>query len=237
MFQNLRKKVNSVLPDIENMYLSSSNIATPSTSSPNKVLNQLGLLVSTQINSDHTKLLSTQWPHSDTINFNAGCKMLEHNEKHWEEIHAANESNAQKAELCDAMISKLNESIKKRCIDLNDINVSLEIIPNIVQTIENCSSIMIEINEKCTDVENQLFELEDLMEVLELQEKQLDRKFEMAMFKERKLGSIGCGQEHGRLQLTNYSFFIFVNLCAIHSQFRKGSTELSQRICSNGSRK
>lgn len=188
MFQNLRKKVNAVLPDIENMYLTSANIGTPSTSSPNKVLNQLGLLIPAPINSDHTKVLSTQWPHSDAINFNAGCKMLEHNEKHWEELHAANESNAQKAGLCDAMISKLNDSIKKRCIDLNDINVSLEIIPNIVQTIENCSSIMIEINDKCTEVENQLFELEDLMEVLEMQEKQLDRKFEMAMFKERKLG-------------------------------------------------
>lgn len=188
MFQNLRKKVNAVLPDIENMYLTSSNITAPSTSSPNKVLNQLGLLIPAPINSDHTKVLSTQWPHSDAINFNAGCKMLEHNEKHWEELHAVNESNAQKAELCDAMISKLNDSIRKRCIDLNDINVSLEIIPNIVQTIENCSSIMIEINDKCTEVENQLFELEDLMEVLEMQEKQLDRKFEMAMFKERKLG-------------------------------------------------
>lgn len=188
MFQNLRKKVNAVLPDIENMYLSSANIA-PSTSSPHKVLNQLGLLIPTPVNNtEQTKVLSTQWPHSNAINFNAGCKILERNEKNWEELHAANELNAQKAELCDKMISKLNESIKKRCIDLNDINVSLEIIPNIVQTIENCSTIMIEINDKCTEVEHQLFELEDLMEVLQLQEKQLDRKFEMAMFKERKLG-------------------------------------------------
>lgn len=187
MFQNLRKKVNAVLPDIENMYISSANLA-PSTSSPNKVLNQLGLLIPSPSNNDHTKVPSTQWQHSDAINFNAGCKLLERNEKHWEELHLANELNAKKAETCDAMISKLTDSIRKRCIDLSDINVSLEIIPNIVQTIENCSTIMIEINDKCTQVEHQLFELEDLMEVLELQEKQLDSKFEMAMFKERKLG-------------------------------------------------
>ncbi|XP_055318498.1 dysbindin protein homolog [Sitodiplosis mosellana] len=194
MFQNLRKKVNAVLPDIENMYLSSPTIA-PSASSPNKVLNHLGLLIpstsaSSSTSSDHTKITSTQWPNSDAINFGAGCELLDRNEKIWEELHAANESNAKKAETCDEMISNLTESIKKRCIDLSDINISLEIIPNIVQTIENCSTIMIEINDKCTEVENQLFELEDLMELLQLQEKQLDRKFEMAMFKERKLANL-----------------------------------------------
>lgn len=190
MFQNLRKKVNAVLPDIENMYLSGTNISpSASMSSPNKVLNHLGLLMPSTSTSEYSKCTSTQWQHSDAINFNAGCKMLERNEKIWEELHVANESNAKKAETCDTMISTLTDSIQKRCIDLSDINVSLEIIPNIVQTIENCSTIMIEINDKCTQVENQLFELEDLMEVLELQEKQLDSKFEMAMFKERKLGS------------------------------------------------
>lgn len=193
MFQNLRKKVNSVLPDIENMYLSSANIA-PNTSSPNKVLNHLGLLIpSTTVSSSVSidpRIASTQWQNSGEINFGAGCELLDRNEKIWEELHAANETNAKKAETCDELISDLTESIRKRCVDLSDINVSLEIIPNIVQTIENCSTIMIEINEKCTEVENQLFELEDLMELLQLQEKQLDSKFEMAMFKERKLGKL-----------------------------------------------
>lgn len=189
MFQNLRKRVNAVLPDIENMYLTTTNIA-PSTSSPNKVLNQLGLLIPSSSSNEHTKASSssTQWPLSDTINFSAGCKLLDRNEKNWEEIHLANELNAKKAETCDVLISKLSDTIKKRCIDLSDINVSLEIIPNIVQTIESCSTIMIEINDKCTEVENQLYELDDLMELLQLQEKQLDSKFEMAMFKEKKLG-------------------------------------------------
>lgn len=190
MFQNLRKKVNSVLPDIENIYISSSNIATSTTASSNKVLNQLGLLLPTATATDHIKVPTTQWPHSDVINVNAGSKLLENNETIWEELHLLNELNSDKADKCDALISSLSESIKKRCIDLSDINVSLEIIPNIIQTIENCSTIMIEINDQCTHVENQLIQLQDLMEVLELQEKQLDRKFEMAMFKERKLGNL-----------------------------------------------
>lgn len=192
MFQSLRKKVNAVLPDIENMYLSSSSIS-PSASSPNKVLNQLGLLIplaSSNQGIEQTKASSTKWPHSDAINFNAGCKLLDKNEQIWQEVHAMNKANAEKSETCDAMISMLSDSIKKRCIDLSDINVSMEIIPNIVETIEKCSAIMIDINNKCTEVENQLYELEDLMELLQLQEKQLDSKFEMALFKEKKLGTL-----------------------------------------------
>lgn len=186
MFQNLKKKVNEVLPEIENIYLTSTTVA--SAASTSKVLNHLGSLIPTTNSHDNLKAPSTHWPNSDAINFNAGCKLLERNENIWEQLHLANESNAKKAETCDTIISRVSESIQKRCVDLSDINVSLEIIPNIVQTIENCSSIMIEINDKCGEIENQLYELQDLMEVLQLQEKQLDSKFEMAMFKERKLG-------------------------------------------------
>lgn len=175
MFQNLRKKVNSVLPDIENIYISSS-LSNLSSSTPSST------------SADNSKLLKSHWPNSSLVNFNAGCKLLEHNEKLWQELHSANEANAKKADQCDTMIAQLNDSINKRCIDLSDINISLDTIPNILQTLENCSTAIIDINDKCTDVERQLYELEDLMEILELQEKQLDSKFEMAMFKERKLG-------------------------------------------------
>lgn len=241
MFQNLRKKVNAVLPDIENMYLSSANIAQ-STSSPNKVLNHLGLLMpsssSSSISNDHTKIPSTQWQNSDAINFSAGCELLDQNEKIWEELHSANESNAKKAEQCDEIISNLTETIKKRCIDLSDINVSLEIIPNIVQTIENCSTIMIEINDKCTQVENQLFELEDLMELLQLQEKQLDSKFEMAMFKERKLGRqidnyVRISHQFLDFHSTLMVFFFLI----FNSQFGKGSSKSGFKACRYCARK
>lgn len=186
MFQNLRKKVNAVLPDIENIYLTSTS---PSVSSPHRVLNHLGLLIPSPSSTlNEQSKLSTEWPNSSAVNFDAGCKLLERNEQIWEELHSNNESNAKKAETCDRLISKLSNSIQRRCVDLSDICVSLEIVPNVVKTLERCSATIIDINEKCTEVENQLYELEDLIEVLELQEKQLNSKFEMALFKERKLG-------------------------------------------------
>lgn len=187
MFQNLRKKVNSVLPDIENIYISSTN-SLSNASPPTSMKNHFGISMPTSSSTEVNNLPKINWPNSSLINFNAGCTLLERNEKTWEELHSSNEINAKKAEECDTIIIQLNDSINKRCIDLSDINVSLDMIPNILQTLENCSVAIIDINDKCAEVEKQLFELEDLMEILQLQEKQLDSKFEMAMFKERKLG-------------------------------------------------
>lgn len=193
MFQNLRKKVNSVLPDIENIYISSAN-GLSNSSSPTTIKSHFGLSLPTFSSSttsyDVSKVQRSHWPNTSLINFNAGCQLLEQNEQLWEELHEANELNAKKAEECDSKIAQLNDSVDKRCIDLSDINVSLEMIPNILQALENCSASIIDVNDKCTEVEKQLFELEDLMDILQLQEQQLDKKFEMAMYKEHKLGTL-----------------------------------------------
>lgn len=180
MFKNLRKRINTVLPDIENIYTSTSS-STRYT---------LEALTRTSAPNDRIKSKISPWSRSSAINFDAGCALLERNEKVWEELHAANEVNAKKAENCDQLIANIADNINKSAIDLSDINVSLEAVPNLIKTITNCSTIMHEINAKCMDVEKQLFELEDLMEVLQLQEKQLDSKFEMAMFKEKKLANL-----------------------------------------------
>lgn len=181
MFKNLRKRINTVLPDIENIY----------TSTTASTRNTLGALTRASVSNEGIKSKLSAWSRSSAINFDAGCALLERNEKVWEELHTTNEANAKKAANCDQLIATITENINKSAIDLSDINVSLEAIPNLIATIGNCSTIMHEINAKCVDVEKQLFELEDLMEVLQLQEKQLDSKFEMAMFKERKLANLG----------------------------------------------
>lgn len=182
MFKNLRKKMNAVLPDIENMYLSNTHSTSPSAS-----VNPLGIILSS-VSAENIRSKSS-WSQSSAINLSAGCTLLNRNEKIWEDLNLHNEQNAKRAERCDFIIENITDNVNKRLIDLSDINVSLESIPHLIQTIESCSNIMHDINEKCIDVEKQLFELEDLIELLQLQEKQLDSKFDMAMFKERKLGN------------------------------------------------
>lgn len=181
MFKNFRKKMTAVLPDIENLYLSSG--ASMSTI----YKNSMGSSSQSSFAMHNNNNYKSNWP--PLVDFTAGCDILEHNENLWEKVHAANEDNAAKSMEVDEIINGLTDQINKRLIDLSDINVSLEAIPNLVKTVQNCSNVMHDVNKKCFEVEKQLVELENLIEVLQLQEKQLDSKFEMAMYKERKLGA------------------------------------------------
>lgn len=178
--------MNLVLPDIENLYLPHTTLATTTSSSSSLSTHSFGAYKGPSKTDGNRR--RTCWTNSSVINFNAGCSVLEQNERIWEELHATNECNATKAETIDKVIVNVTDNINKQIIDLSDINVSLEAIPQLVKTIEKCSNLMLTINEKCIEVEKELYELEDLMEVLQLQEKQLDKRFEMALYKERKLG-------------------------------------------------
>lgn len=181
MFKNIRKKVNAVLPDIENLYLSGSGASTPS---PSRESQQI-----TANNNAH-RINSSKLIPPSVVNLNAGCDILEYNESIWEEIHSINEQNASKAQCIDLVIESLTDRVNKKIIDLSDINVSLEVIPNLVKTVQNCSNVMYDVNKKCSDVEKGLVELENLIEALHLQDRQLDRKLELAMYREKKLSKL-----------------------------------------------
>lgn len=186
MFKNIRKKVNSVLPDIESLYLTGSGTSS-TTQSPASSRRESTLSSPTNGNLRmHSPKISA--PINSNINFSAGCDVLEYNESIWEEIHSVNEQNASKAQCIDLVIESLTDGLNKRLVDLSDINVSLEMIPNIVKTVQDCSNVMYDVNKKCAEVEKGLVELENLIEALHLQDQQLDKKLEMAMYKERKLG-------------------------------------------------
>lgn len=178
MFKNLRKRINSVLPDIESLYISS---AAPSTSA---------YPIESSIPSDQLRSKSAPWLHTTRVNFDAGCTLLEYNEKDWREIHAKNETNAVKADLCDKFILNVLKNIETSARNMNEMELLLDNTQYLIQTINECSAVVLKINEECSEVERSLFELEDLFEVLQLQERQLDSKFEMAMYKEQKLGAL-----------------------------------------------
>lgn len=178
MFKNLRKRINSVLPDIEGLHISSS---APSTSA---------YPVDLSPSSDQSRSKSAPWLHTTRVNSDAGCVLLEHNEKDWREIHARNESNAAKADLCDKLILNVLRNIETSARNMNEVELLLDNTQYLIQTINECSAVVLKINEACSDVERSLFDLEDLFEVLQLQERQLDSKFEMAMYKEQKLGEL-----------------------------------------------
>lgn len=122
------------------------------------------------------------------VDSTAGCAYLAQQEQSWREIHKGTEANAATAEQIDREIQTILSNTGNCMTQLSDLNSSLGCIPEINQQLSKCTEMVQAIAKDCQNVQQSLFELEDLLEVLELQERQLNRKFEMAMYREKKMG-------------------------------------------------
>lgn len=122
------------------------------------------------------------------IRLTAGCSYLEEQELIWKELHDNNELNASIATSIDEQIRTLRESSIRSLTNVSDLNHSFNCIPSLKDTLRRCGELTQVIQGDCRRVEQSLFELEDLIEVLALQEQQLNHRFEMAIYKEKKLG-------------------------------------------------
>lgn len=186
MFGNIRKKFNSVIQDglalSDNFRSGSGSSSTsPSPSGTENILQ------------------SKKFPVPNTINLCAGHDLLEKNERNWNELHAINEKNSDKAREIDRRIEMIKLRSERMATDVSDLNISLTQLPTVIASLKGCVETIDEIKEKCQSLDAKLFELEDLLEVLDLQEKQLDHRFEMAMYKEKKLADL----EKVRQELAN----------------------------------
>ena len=174
MFGSIRKRFNSVIQEGLNI---SENIS------------------GSYINPTSPKFLGQQhnnkknYPYDcKNINLFAGCQQLDRNEEQWYEIHNLNEQNADKSAHIDNLISDIQIESDKVRTSVADLNVTMSALPIVINTLNNCVEIINDVSTKCSLFEKKLADLEDLMEVLELQGRQLDHRFEMAMYKEKKLG-------------------------------------------------
>lgn len=185
MFTNFKRKLNSVIQEgitfTENV---SQNLKVPSSPKFD--------FTSFHTQNDVSKNTKQTIPAS--INLYAGSEILQKNENDWSSIHSLNEENAERARVIDEKITQVKNSSDKTLTDITDLYISLTAIPNVITNLNNCVEMLGDISIKCQNLEKKLFDLEDLMEVLELQEKQLDKRFEMALYKEKKLGkfSLEC---------------------------------------------
>lgn len=131
---------------------------------------------------------STHSDESNLVSSTAGCAHSDQQERSWREIHKGTEANAAAAEQIDGQIQTILANTVISQTQMSDFNSSLSCIPEINRQLVKCTELVQSIGEECRRVEQSVFELEDLLEVLQLQERQLDRKFEMAMYRENKMG-------------------------------------------------
>uniref|UniRef100_A0A7G3AEX7 Putative dysbindin protein isoform x1 n=1 Tax=Lutzomyia longipalpis TaxID=7200 RepID=A0A7G3AEX7_LUTLO len=185
MFGNIRKKLNSVIQEGLNISenISSHYIKPTSPKSPQSPVSP-GATSNTGVPSSFPQSVPP------FINLYAGCDLLAINERQWTEIRDLNEQNAKKAADVDATILEIRDRTERTLTTIQDVNVTLAALPVVVTTLNGCVDVIKDVGAKCETLEKKLMELEDLLEVLELQEKQLDHRFEMAMYKEKKLAAL-----------------------------------------------
>ena len=108
----------------------------------------------------------------------------------WTELHEQAEENAQKAQEADALIATIHEKLELHWNSINTLNNTLAIIPKINSDIQKLMNQIGSLQEVFEEVDQAIFELADLQELLHLQSDQLDHRFQLALYKEKKLSEL-----------------------------------------------
>ncbi|XP_074100918.1 dystrobrevin binding protein dysbindin [Cotesia typhae] len=126
----------------------------------------------------------------DRVNYNAGADVLHHYQLQWNELHELAEENSIKAHEVDVLVGTIYEKLNREWNNMTILNCTLASIPKINHDIQNLMDQIGTLEEAFEEVEAALFKLEDLNETLELQSKQLDHRFQLALYKEKKLSEL-----------------------------------------------
>ncbi|KAL6266527.1 hypothetical protein P5V15_003374 [Pogonomyrmex californicus] len=121
------------------------------------------------------------------VNYDAGADVLHHFQLQWNELHELAEENAGKAQEADALISSIYEKLQHEWNNVACLNNTLAYIPKINNAIQDLMDQIGNLQEMFEEVEGALYRLEDLNEMLDLQSRQLDHRFQLALYKEKKL--------------------------------------------------
>ncbi|KAL5276877.1 DTNBP1 family protein [Megaselia abdita] len=121
------------------------------------------------------------------INVSAGCALLDHYERSWEDLHGGTVENARLADKVDSKITSLRTKAKTMETNISDMNSCLLRVPAIRENLKNCLEKITEIRSLCETVELGIVGLQDVVEQCDVQEKQLEEKYQLSLYKQRKM--------------------------------------------------
>ncbi|XP_046474751.1 dysbindin protein homolog isoform X1 [Neodiprion pinetum] len=124
------------------------------------------------------------------VNYDAGADLLFHYQTEWNELHDLTEQNAGNAEVIDSLVASIHEKLEQEWNSVARLNNALASVPKINNDIQNLMDQIGSLQELFEEVEGAIFEMEDLKETLDLQSSQLDHRFQLALYKEKKLSEL-----------------------------------------------
>jgi len=121
------------------------------------------------------------------VNYDAGADLLHKYQTEWNQLHLLAEDNAHKAEEVNEMINLLHHQMSKQWKKMDTITSCMDSMPQLVKSIESTMDDIENIKTLIVDVEYQLLKLEDVVEEQELQEQMLNERFQLAVYRSKKL--------------------------------------------------
>ncbi|CAG0914980.1 unnamed protein product [Notodromas monacha] len=121
---------------------------------------------------------------------NCGADLLHHYQTEWAGIHVATESNAGKARSIDRQICDLHSWLESQWETIHQLNRHLAALPGLVDMVDQALESIGILQGLFEEVEDAMMHLEDIQETQALREKQLDHRFQFALYKEKKLGNL-----------------------------------------------
>jgi len=132
-------------------------------------------------------------------NQNAGAEILSKYQHQWMVLHQISEENAEKAGEIDKIIASLQAYCQRQHDTIAQFNSQMTLLPKLNQSVRSLIEEIGKLDSTFRTVDNALVNLEDIIEIQELQEKQLDHRFRLALAKENKLADL----EQLKIQLAN----------------------------------
>ncbi|KAH8373352.1 hypothetical protein KR009_001514 [Drosophila setifemur] len=202
MFGSLKKKLSSAIQEglviSENLQQQYRQRVSPgntgSTGGNTTPSSPLGLNES--LSSSRSSNLSLSAPFQLTegipshLNVAAGCSLLAKYEDDWQQIHVANDENAEKAASIANQISGVQQKASNQRQIVSELNSSLAGIPSLIFQLQASSKTLRSLEEMGKQLEVELEKLEDLCEECEVQEFILEQQFQLSRHKQKKLNEL-----------------------------------------------
>jgi len=116
----------------------------------------------------------------------AGAEVLAHFQDGWRRIHEGAEQVARQADRADREVSRVHAEYEKQWRHVAMLSNLMGQIPKINQDIEGVMKTLGELENLFMEVELSLLALEDTMDARDAQEKQLEQRFQLAIYQERR---------------------------------------------------
>jgi len=119
-------------------------------------------------------------------NLSAGAGLLSHYQSGWRLLHARGVAAGKEAERCDRSVSRLEAEYERQRRHVGKLSSLVSGLPDINNQVQQAMITLGHLENLFMEVEVALLALEDTIDAREAQEKQLEQRFQMAIYQERR---------------------------------------------------